>query len=354
MISGCAVLLFGMDTDTRKLSNSALHERHKQVIRLWKAGHKVMKIVELSGLTWPTVRKVIDRYEAEGAASLKPKERGRASGDGRSLSAEQEADIRKLICDKRPEQLKMDFALWTRGAVMELIAHECGISLKIRAVGNYLKRWGFTPQKPIRRAYEQSPQAVQAWLDETYPAIEAQARAEGGEIHWGDETAVINTDVRGRSYAPKGETPVAYAPGSRTKLSMISTVTNQGKTRWMIIEENFDAERLIEFLEALVKDVDRKIFLILDNLRAHHSKLVKAWLEPRKKQIEIFYLPTYAPELNPDERLNASLKHAISTKVPVKTKAKLKAAAENHMADLNNSPDAVKAFFQDPRCKYAA
>lgn len=313
-----------------------------------------MRIAELTGLTWLSVRRAIDRYEAEGAAGLKPKERGRSPGDGRSLSAEQEGHIRRLICEKRPEQLKMDFALWTRGAVMELIARECGISLKIRAVGNYLKRWGFTPQKPIRRAYEQSPAAVQTWLEESYPAIEAQAKAEGGEIHWGDETAVINTDVRGRCYAPKGATPVAYAPGSRTKLSMISTVTNQGKTRWMIIEENFGAERLIEFLEALIKDAERKVFLILDNLRAHHSKLVKAWLETRKDQIEIFYLPSYSPELNPDERLNASLKHAIGTTVPVKTKSKLKAAAESHMTGLANSPETVRAFFRDPRCKYAA
>ena len=343
-----------MDADARKLSKSALYELRRQVVRLHKAGHKVMQIVDLTGLSWQAVRKAIDSYEAEGVASLKPKDRGRSQGDGRSLSPGQEAHIRRLICEKRPEQLKMEFALWTRGAVMELITRECGISLKIRAVGNYLKRWGFTPQKPIRRAYEQSPQAVKAWLEATYPAIEAQAKAEGGEIHWGDETAVINTDVRGRSYAPKGETPVAYAPGSRAKLSMISTVTNQGKTRWMIIEENFGADRLIEFLEALIKDADRKIFLILDNLRAHHSKLVKAWLETRKDQIEIFYLPSYSPELNPDERLNASLKHAISTTVPVKTKAKLKAAAESHMNGLAKSPATVTAFFKDPRCRYAA
>ena len=281
-----------------------------------------MKIVELSGLTWPTVRKAIDLYEAGGAASLKPKERGRASGDGRSLSVDQEAAIRHLICDKRPGQLKMEFALWTRGAVQQLIARECGIDLKIRAVGNYLRRWGFSPQKPVRRAYEQKPEVVKAWLDEAWPAIEARARAEGGEIQWGDETAVINTDVRGRSYAPKGETPVTYAPGRRQKLSMISTVTNQGKARWMIIEENFE--------------------------------LVKAWLETRKDQIEIFYLPSYSPELNPDERLNADLKHAIGSTVPVRTKAKLKAATESHMSKLAANPDKVKAFFNDPRCKYAA
>ena len=123
--------------------------------------------------------------------------------------------------------------------------------MSVRGVGNYLKRWGFTPQKPIKKAYEQRPEAVQKWLDEAYPLIEQRARAEGGEIHWGDETALVNTDVRGRSDAPAGKTPVVFAVGgTRQKLSMIATVTNQGKTRWMIIDESFNADRLIEFLEA--------------------------------------------------------------------------------------------------------
>lgn len=310
-----------------------------------------MQIVDLTGLSWPAVRAAIDLYEEGGMAALKPKDRGREPGDGRSLSPDQEDRIRKLIVDKRPEQLKMDFALWTRAAVSEPIARECGIRLCVRAVGNYLKRWGFTPQKPIMRAYERRPEAIKKWLDDDYPAIAERAKAEDGEIHWGDETALVNTDVRGRSYAPKGQTPVTAAPGTRQKLSMISTVTNQGKARWMIIDGNFDAEKLIEFLEALIKDAVRKIFLILDNLRAHHSKLVKAWLEERKDLIEVFYLPSYAPELNPDERLNADMKHAISTKVPVRTKAKLKAASEGL---IGQSPDRVRAYFQDPRVKYAA
>ena len=342
------------DHDARKQSLTELHERRKQVIRLHKKKYGVMQIVDLTGLSWPAVRAAIDLYEECGMAALKPKDRGREPGNGRSLSPDQEDHIRKLIVEKRPEQLKMDFALWTRAAVSELIARECGIRLCVRAVGNYLKRWGFTPQKPIKRAYERRPEAIKKWLDGDYPAIAERAKAEDGEIHWGDETALVNTDVRGRSYAPKGQTPVTAAPGRRQKLSMISTVTNQGKARWMIIDGNFDAEKLIEFLEALIKDAVRKIFLILDNLRAHHSKLVKAWLEERKDRIEVFYLPSYAPELNPDERLNADMKHAISTKVPVRTKAKLKAASEEHMGLIGQSPDRVRAYFQDPPVKYAA
>ena len=222
--------------DARYQKLEQLHERRKQVVRLDRKGYGVMAIVELTGLSYPAVRLAIDRYTEGGAAALKPACRGRMPGDGRRLNAEQEEAIRRTICDKRPEQLKMEFALWTRGAVMLLIEQEYGVKLSIRAVGDYLKRWGFTPQKPIKRAYEQRPEAVKQWIDQEYPAIEKRAKAEAGEIHWGDETALVNTDVRGRSYAPKGRTPVTMAVGgTRQKLSMISTVTNQGKANWMII-----------------------------------------------------------------------------------------------------------------------
>jgi transposase len=341
--------------DARYLSLGQLHERRKQVVRLHRQGHPVMRIVEMTGMSYPTVRSAIDRYESGGLSALKPSRRGKLPGDGRSLSEAQERRIRGLICDRRPEQIKMDFALWNRAAVRELIERECGLNLSIRGVGNYLKRWGFTPQKPIKKAYEQQPAAVQQWLDESYPAIEARAKAEEAEIHWGDETALVNTDVRGRSYAPAGKTPVTYTVGgTRHKLSMIATVTNQGKTRWMIIDEAFNADKLIEFLAALIKEAERKIFLILDNLRVHHSKPVKAWAVEHQDKIELFYLPSYSPELNPEERLNADLKHAIATQVPARTKAKLKLAATNHMLALEQSPERVRKFFQDPKVKYAA
>lgn len=341
--------------DARNQTLAQLHERRKQVVRLHRKGHGVMRIVDLTGLSYPTVRKAIDLYEAGGLAAICPAPRGRELGNGRTLSADQEASIRQIICDKRPEQLKMDFALWNRAAVMQLIEREFGIKLSVRVVGKYLARWGFTPQKPIRRAYEQRPEAVQAWLNEQYPEIEKRAKAEGGEIHWGDETALVNTDVRGRSYAPAGKTPVTLVVGgTRQKLSMIATVTNKGQTRWMIIDEAFNSDKLIEFLKALIKDAGKKVFLILDNLRVHHSKPVKAWAAERQDKIELFYLPSYSPELNPEERLNGDLKQAIGAKVPVRTKAKLKSAAIDHMTKLEQDPDRVMSYFQDPFVKYAA
>ncbi len=341
--------------DARYQTLSQLHERRKQVVRLHKKGIKVMQIVAMTGLSYPTVRAAINRFEAGGWGNVRPAPRGRIRGDGRVLSAAQEEVIQRMIIDKRPEQLKMDFSLWSRAAVGQLIEQEFGIKLQTRSIGKYLARWGFTPQKPIKRAYEQSPAAVQAWLQGEYPAIEQRARAEGGEIHWGEETALVNTDVRGRSYAPAGKTPVAMAVGgTRQKLSMIATVTNQGKTRWMIIDEAFDAEKLIEFLQALVKDAEKKVFLILDNLRVHHSKLVKAWVGERKDEIELFYLPSYSPELNPEERLNADLKQEMGKRVPMRTKTKLREAANEHMTMLEQNPERVMCYFQDRRVRYAA
>ena len=341
--------------DGRKLSREAQHERRKQAVRLHRRGMAIDDIAVALGIARGTVRNAVKAAQAGGLQALAPKPTGRAPGEQRRLSAEQELHIQRLICKNRPEQLKLTFALWSRAAVLLLVRQEFGIELPIRTMGEYLKRWGFTPQKPIKRAYEQRPGAVRAWLTENYPAIAARAKTEDAEIHWGDETAVVNTDVRGRGYQPKGQTPVAYAVGGyRHKLSMISTVTNQGKTRWMIVEDAFNSDKLIEFLVALVKDADRKIFLILDNLRVHHSKPVKAWLSGHKERIEVFYLPSYSPELNPDERLNADLKYALGSRVQMRTKDKLKEATKAHMDMLDQHPERVRSYFNDPKVKYAS
>jgi transposase len=340
--------------DARYQTLEQLHERRKQVIRLHKKGIKVMQIVAMSGLSHPTVRATIDLFEAGGWVAIRPTQRGRKKGDGRCLSQAQEDAIQRMIIDKQSKQLKMDFHLWSRAAMGQLIEQEFGIKLQVRSIGKYLIRWGFTPQKPIKRTYEQSPVAVQACLEGEYPAIEQRAKAEGAEIHWGDETALVNTDVRGRSYASACKTPVGMAVGgTRQKLSMIATVTNQGKTRWMIIDEAFDAEKLIEFLQTLIKDAGKKVFLLLDNLRVHHSKLVKAGVGGCKDQIELFYLSSYSPQLNPKERLSADLKQEMGKRVPVRAKAKLREAANEHMTMLDKNPERVMSYFQDRRVRYA-
>lgn len=347
------------EDDGRTLSQEAQYERRKRAARLHRKGYSVSQIMEMMGMAYNTVRRCIALAESGGLAALKPKAVGRKAGEKRKLTAAQEAQVQRLICDKRPEQYKMEFALWNRAAVGQLIEQECDIKLPVRSVGNYLARWGFTPQKPIKKAYEQRPEAVKKWLDEQYPEVEKKAKAEKAEIHWLDETAVVNTDVRGRSYAPKGKTPAVFTVGgTRHKLSMIASVNNQGKAHWMMIDKAFDAATFIEFLEGLIKDAGdggkRKLHVIMDNLRVHHSKQVKAWLSDNADKIEAHYLPSYSPELNPEERLNADLKHRLRSKVQVRTKDKLRAATEAHMQEIKSQPERVKAYFGDPLVKYAS
>ena len=196
-----------------------------------------------------------------------------------------------------------------------------GVELPLRTITDYLKRWGFTPQKPAKRAYEQNPKAVQQWLDSAYPEIVARAKQEKAEIHWGDETGVQSDAYNTKGFSPKGKTPVIRLNAKKSSLNMVSAITNQGKVRFMLYQETMTTQVFIKFLSRLVKDAKRKVFLILDNHRVHHSKIVKEWLEQHKGQIELFFLPSYSPELNPDEYLNGNLKQKIRSGMPARALA---------------------------------
>lgn len=203
--------------DTRK-SPENLYAVRKLIVRMHNKDLGPMAIKEQTDISWGAIHKAIKLYEAGGITALKPARRGCKKGTARRLTAEQEKAVQKAICSERPEQLKMDFALWTREAVMKYIEEHFGIKLPMRTVGDYLKRWGFTPEKPIKVAYEQKPEAVKQWIETQYPSISKRAREEKAEIHWADETAVMNTDVRGRSYAPRGQTPTTRGLGLATEV----------------------------------------------------------------------------------------------------------------------------------------
>ena len=330
------------------------HERRVQVIRLRKTGLILDAIAAQTGLSRTGVFNICKRHEARGARALHDAIGGRKVGENCLLNAAQEALVRKLITDKTPDQLKMPYALWTRAAVAELIEQRFGLRLPVRTKGKYLARWGFTPQKPMKKAYEQSPAAVKKWLDEEYPAIAARAKAEGAEIHWGDESGLRSDDVRGRGFAPKGQTPVIRVNNKRHGLSVISTVTNKGQMRWRIFEGAINAKILIDFLRRLIKGATKKVFLILDNLRVHHAKPVKAWLAEHVDAIEVFYLPSYSPELNPDEMANADIKQAVTKLAPARTKLQLVKATARHLRSVQRQPERIRKYFQHEPVRYAA
>ena len=339
--------------DGRKLSREALEERRKIVIRMWKAGKKVPEIMQATGACYTSVYSIWRKYQAEGSKSITVRARGNKFGEGRHLTPDQEMSIRKQIIDKHPDQLKLNFALWTRGAVRLLIKQECGFEMPIRTVGEYLKRWGFTPQKPVKFAYERNIDKVREWLFVTYPTITERAKSEGADIYWGDETGLRASDVRGRGFSPKGKTPVVHATAAYQNLSMVSAITNKGKVSWMIVDGSVNIERFIEFLKRLLRDAERKVFLVLDNLKVHHGILVQAWVKQQNGQIELFFLPAYSPDLNPDEHLNSDVKYGVGSKAPVRTKETLRKAAEEHMAILKATPSRIEKYFEDPAISYA-
>lgn len=340
--------------DKRRPKQEVLRQLREQAIRLRKKGWTYAAIAEAIGVSYCAVSNWCRAFKNGGEGAIRLKRRGRKPGTKRTLSPEQENQIRRLIRDKCPEQLKLPFALWTRRAIQQLIERLVSIDMPIRTVGGYLKRWGYTPQKPLRRAYEQNPKAVQKWLDEEYPAIEAKAKKEKAEIHWGDETGLRNDSQHGRSYAPRGKTPAVLVPAKREHVSLISTITNQGKVRFMVYENAMNAQTLIKFLKRLTKDARRKVFLILDNLRVHHSKVVKEWLASHKDEIEVFFLPSYSPELNPDEYLNCDLKAGVHSGIPARHSSRLKQKAISHLRMLQKSADRVKKYFHHPKIAYAA
>lgn len=341
-------------TDFRKLTSTERYQFRKRTVALVNNGMKQKEVAFLFGVRTATVSSWMKAYKLKSNNGLKEKIRGVRSEDKKLLSKKQEHQIQKMIVDVMPDQLKLDYALWTRRAVKELVEREFGIVLAINTMGDYLRSWGFSPQKPKKRAYEQCPKKVQKWLDQEYPLIKERAKNESAEIQWGDETGVRNTNQHGRSYAPKGKTPVKKHKAQRFSVNMISTITNQGKVRFMIYTGSMNADRFIEFTSKLIENREKKVFLILDNLRVHHSKVVKQWVEENKEKIELFYLPSYSPERNPDEYLNCDLKYGLSEKPAPKNQKQLKERVENHMNMLTHNSNRVKKYFNHKDINYAA
>lgn len=228
--------------DARKLSTDAQQQQRYQVIRLRKQGRKHSEISAITGVSRSTCSTWWTLYKNGGKKALQIKQRGRPLGSCRTLSPEQEKILQKNMRDRCPDQLKLPFALWTRIAVQQLIKQLWGINMPIRTVGEYLKRWGFTPQKPLRRAYKQNPEAVKAWLNREYPEIHQRAKKENADIHWGDETGLCNDSYHGRSYAPRGETPAIKLHPRCERVNLISSVTNQGKVRFMVYKNKMNSQ----------------------------------------------------------------------------------------------------------------
>jgi transposase len=343
-----------IERDFRKLAPATQAELRRIAVAMVRAGKTRIEAAATVGVNRRFVGRWVTAAARCGEAALAGGRRGRRPGEQKALSAAQEDRLRVLIARGCPDQYGLSFALWTRQAVRALIARESGVWLSLSVVGDYLRGWGFTAQRPMRRASERRDEAVRAWLESTYPEIAQKARARGCEIHWADETGLSNQANYGRSFAPKGQTPVIRRPARRFSQSMISSLTNRGKLRFMIYEGALKASIFLDFLRRLVREAARKLFVIVDNLPVHRARRVTAWVHDHADQIELCYLPSYAPEHNPDEFLNNDLKQAMARRRTPRDKAALKSGLTSYMRSLQRCPAKVRTFFQAPTVRYAA
>jgi transposase len=340
--------------DARKLNQEAQEALRKCAVKLVLSGGTHGRAAQAVGVARGTVSRWVSSYRANGESALDKKRRGRRPQEPRILTSKESLKVQGWIRDKCPDQLKLPFALWTRQAVRELIAERFGKTLALTTVGGYLKRWGFTPQKPAKRAYEQQPEMVKKWLDEEYPAIVLRAKAQQAEIYWGDETGLRSDCQYGRSFSPKGRTPVADYSGARFSTSMISAITNRGKLRFMVYRGGLKTDTFIVFLRRLIREAKGKIFLILDNLKVHHAKKTRQWVEKHKDRMALFFLPAYAPQYNPDEFLNNDVKQNVNKRRIPKNREELNGNLRSYLRSIQKKNGHIKSLFQAPTVRYAA
>lgn len=342
-----------MKIDGRKMTTEAQAQLRVRAVRSVLSGQTRVSVAKSLGLARQVVDRWVKDYQARGEDAFVAGKRGRRGGHGK-LKGWQAATICKIIRDHTPDQLKFKFMLWTSEAVRNLIYQRYRIKLSPSAMQRYLKRWGFTPQKPAKQARERNPEAVNRWLKEEYPAIRAYAKASRATLLWGDAMGVRSDHVAGRSYSPRGVTPVIPSTGKRFGTNMFSAISNTGKLHFMLFDREFNADIFIRFLRRLHKQLRRRVILIVDNHRVHRSKKVNDWLKTMEGKIELCFLPAYSPDLNPDEMLNQDVKTNAVGKQRPRTLGAMKLKLRAYLGRRKAEPEMVKRYFQAKHVRYAA
>ncbi|MFQ5717108.1 MAG: IS630 family transposase [Nitrospinales bacterium] len=335
--------------DARSLPSIAQEDLRRKAVNAVLCGKKQTEVARIFGVARPTVNRWMKLHKVSGAKALKAKVQGRRQGG--SLKPWQAAQVAKTVIDRPPEQLKLPFSLWTREAVAELIEQRYGIRLSKWTVGRYLSRWGFTP---VRRAFEKNPEQVRRWLETEYPAIAQRAKQENAEIYWGDEMGLRSDHATGRSYGLRGQTPIIHGTGQRFGCNMISAITNRGRLNFMVFKKRFRVDVFLDFLKRLIRQANRKIFLIVDGHPVHRAVKVKLWIQKNAHRIRLYFLPGYSPELNPDEVLNQDVKsNAVGRQRPRNQEEMIK-TGRGYLRSRQKTPRIVKNYFKEKHVRYAA
>jgi len=338
--------------DLRKYNNNQLKIVWRQVIFAHKNGKTYKEIKEFVGLSIRKICEICKSYK-ETNKIPQPKTRGRKFGEKRLLSKEQEIEIKKLIIDNTPDQLKFEFYLWTPNVVRELIKQRYNIELKRTTMTEYLQSWGMSCQRPAKQCYKQNHKNTETFKKDIYPTIKKLANSQNAEIYFADETGVNNQAYNPTGWSQKGQTPIVKVETSRETINMLSAVSPSGQHKFMLYEETTTQQKLIEFMERMIKEKQinkDKVFLFLDNLKVHHGKLVRVWVEEHKNEISLFYFPSYSPEINPQEYLNNILKQNIHSGLTPRNKEQIKNKTEKFMNSI--SEEKIRKIFEHPKLGY--
>jgi transposase len=346
--------MFMKKTDARKLHASAQQDMRRKAVKAVLGGRTRVEVAEIFGVTRQSVGKWVQGYDEGGEKALKARKRGRRKGEGKKLLPWQLAQTAKMVTDRHPDQLKLPFYLWTRQAVAGLIEKRFDVQVSVWTVGRYLRAWGFTPQKPVKRAYEQSSEAVRQWLKSQYPEICDQAKREKAQVYWGDEMGLRSDHAVGRTYGRKGQTPVLSVTGRRFGCNMISAITNRGQLNFMVFHDRFTAGVFQDFLSRLIRQYEGRMFLIVDRHPVHRSAQIRDWLEVHKGRIRLFFLPGYSPELNPDELLNQDVKSNALGRRRARDQKELMSNTRCYLRSRQRKPEIVKNYFHGQHVRYAA
>lgn len=336
--------------DARALSYKNLTELRRRGVQAVQQGESPEVVARALGIARQTIYNWLTLYRHGGWDALDARRRG---GRRRKLNGEALRWIYDTVTQKNPLQLRFPFALWTCGMVSEVIYGRFKIRLSRASVGRLMHQLGLSAQRPLWRAYQQDPRAIEGWLKEEFPRIEAEARRLKAKIYFGDEAGIRSDFHSGTTWGIRGKTPIVSGTGARVSLNMISAVNRLGQLRFMVTSKRIGARVFVEFLKRLIHGAEGMIFLIVDRHPAHRAKIVQAYLKTVSDRLRLYFLPPYAPELNPDEYVWNDLKNNAVGRMGIKGLADLKRAAVSHLRFLQKTPERVRSFFCAPSTQYA-
>ena len=337
--------------DARKLNRDAQEALRIRAVNSVLAGESPELVASAIGINRTTIYDWLAKHRDGGVSSLKKR---KAPGRTPKLDAKKRQWIFNLLTTKNPQQLKFEFALWTREMLQEIILEKYKIKLSLVSIGKLLADLGFTCQKPLYKAIQKNDTLVNEWVKKVFPKIKKRAVSEGADVFFADAAHIRSDHHAGKTWGIKGQTPVISSTGSRFSFSLISAITSKGHMRFMVTEGGVNSKVFIGFLKRLITGSTKKIFLVVDNGPAHVSKKTKDFVASVSTKLELFFLPPYSPDLNPDELVWNHLKNHTVGRSTVKDKNDFRKKVTRSMKSLQANRKKIKSFFEKDTLKYAA